>query len=137
LDQPAAGRACAHSAQFALQPWDYDTPGQPNGDFVHRINLAYDSLPANGEVTFLTDWAAGQPLKFYAAYGSYTAANFPFDDPNTISWQTPAAAQSQVPAPTPTLSLYVNLWPYGGPTTNDTVTFSLVALELPPFAPAS
>jgi hypothetical protein len=115
-------------AQFVVQPWDAANPGSPDWNNVHRIALNPALIPASNEVTFLTDWQAGA-LTYYAAYGSFTSETFPYTDANTIKWVLPAAAS--VPAPTPTMSLYINLWPYGGPTTGQTVQFQVTYMEIP------
>ncbi|MBS1914463.1 MAG: hypothetical protein JST22_20910 [Bacteroidetes bacterium] len=125
------GGPVPNDAQFVLQPWDSGTPGQANWNYVHRINLDYNSIPAGGEITFVLRWLQGQPLQFFAAYGTYTDSTFPFTGPNTITWQTPASVQGSIPSPTPTLTLYLNLWPYGGPSTNAPVNFAVTAVTIP------
>lgn len=115
-------------AQFVVQPWDNGTPGQPNWNNVHRIALDASLIPASNEVTFLTDWQADS-LTYYAAYGRFTSADFPYTGANTISWTFPTSAN--IPAPTDTMSLYINLWPYGGPSTGNTVQFKVTLLEVP------
>lgn len=113
-------------AQFCVQPWDGTTPGRPSWDNVNRISLDLSLIPASNEVTFMVDWQSDS-LTFNAAYGKYTAATFPTTPP--ISWTVPPGIA--IPAPTATMSLYINLWPYGGPTTGDTVQFVVTHLEVP------
>jgi len=115
-----------NDAQFCVQPWDAGNPGTPNWNNVHRISLDPSLIPTTNEVTFMVDWQAGS-LTFNAAYGQYTEATFPAKPP--ISWTLPPG--TAIPAPTPTMSLYINLWPYGGPVTNDEqVQFVVTHLEV-------
>jgi hypothetical protein len=48
-----------------------------------------------------------------------------------ITWQTPKSIQSSVPQPTPTMSFYLNLWPYGGPSLAQPVTFNVLGVKVP------
>lgn len=106
-------------AHFAVQPWDAGTPGQPNWNYVHRIALS----PGTGPVTFRMDWQKGEPLSFAALYGTNKTP--------AITWKTPASIQSSIPTPTPTLSFYLNLWPYGGPSLGQPVTFQVTDVKVP------
>lgn len=126
INQQPGGPASS-DAQFVLQPWDAITPGQPSWQNLNRIALDAGSIPASGEVTFLTDWSA-TALSFYAAYGSYDSSNFPRASA-PISWSCPA--RGSIPSPTPTMAVYLNLWPYGGPSLGNPVTFTITAMELP------
>lgn len=120
------GVSASNNAQFALQPWDAAVSGQPDWGQVHRIALESGSLPADGTVTFLMKWEAGG-IEFYAAYGTHTAAAFPFTGHGTQRWTTTGTP----PAPTHHTSLYLNLWAYGGPTTNAPVHFTVTGVEVP------
>ena len=120
------GGPTTSDAQFCVQPWDGTTPGTPSWDNVNRISLDLSLIPASNEVTFMVDWQ-NDSLTFNAAYGKYTAATFPTTPP--ISWTVPSG--TAIPAPTATMSLYINLWPYGGPTTGNTVQFVVTHLEVP------
>jgi hypothetical protein len=115
------------AAQFALQPWDSGSPGVPNWNFVHRIALAATDVPASGEVTFMMNWQEGKPLQFAVSYGSH----IPPIPPTKLAWDTPASVQSSIPQPTPTMSLYLNLWPYGGPSLGNAVTFNVTQVLIP------
>lgn len=126
INQQPGGPANSN-AQFALQPWDSGHKGTPNWDNVHRIALDTSLIPASNEVTFLTDWQADS-ITFYAAYGQFTSDNFPYTDSSTIVWNLPATT---IPAPTDTMSLYVNLWPYGGPSNGQEVQFQITYMEIP------
>ena len=120
------GGPTTSDAQFCVQPWDGTTPGQPSWDNVNRIGLNLSLIPSSNEVTFMVDWQAGS-LTFNAAYGKYTALTFPTNPP--ITWTVPPGVA--IPVPTTTMSLYINLWPYGGPTTGNTVQFVVTHLEVP------
>jgi hypothetical protein len=115
-------------AQFVVQPWDSGNPGNPNWDYVNRIALDASLVPSSNAITFLTNWQESG-ITFYAAYGAYTSSNFPYTDTNTISWTLPAGVT--IPAPTDTMSLYINLWPYGGPSTGQQVQFQVTHIEIP------
>jgi hypothetical protein len=104
-------------AQFAVQPWDSGSPGQPNWSYVNRIALG----PGNSAVTFLMDWQEGQPLSYSVVYGADPAA--------AITWTTPAS--TPIPAPTSTMSFFLNLWPYGGPSLGQPVTFNVLGVRVP------
>ena len=114
-------------AQFCVQPWDSGNPGTPNWSNVHRISLDPSMIPTSDEVTFMVDWQQGS-LTFNAAYGQYTKDTFPAKPP--ISWRTDSSSTTPFPVPTPTMSLYINLWPYGGPTTDAQVQFLVTHLEV-------
>jgi hypothetical protein len=114
-------------AQFALQPWDSGSPGVPNWNYVHRFALNSNDIPESGEVTFMMNWEEGKPLQFAAAYGSHIPA-IAFTD---IAWNTPPSDQSSIPTPTNTMSFYLNLWPYGGPSLGNPVTFNVTGVNIP------
>jgi hypothetical protein len=109
-----------------VQPWNGGSGTAPDWSNLHRIALDLESIPASGEVTFAAVWAKDAPVKFYAAYGAYTSATFPFQTP-AFSWNS----RVNGPAPSPTLSFYLNLWPYGGPSLGEAVTFTVTAVEVP------
>ena len=113
-------------AQFCVQPWDAGNLGNPNWNNVHRISLDPSMIPTSDEVTFMVDWQQGS-LTFNAAYGQYTKDTFPAKPP--ISWALPLGIA--IPAPTSSMKLYINLWPYGGPaTTEEQVQFLVTHLEV-------
>ncbi|MGL5891521.1 MAG: hypothetical protein ACRC3B_16645 [Bacteroidia bacterium] len=122
------GGTANSDAQFCVQPWDAGAAGTPNWDQVNRVALDASLIPADNKVTFVADWQDGS-VTFYAAYGSYTAASFPYTGANTISWSASNAAA--IPSPTQTMSLYINCWPYGGPSTGNAVYFNVSHIEVP------
>tara|TARA_R110001592_G_scaffold174767_2_gene413704 strand:- start:1564 stop:2421 length:858 start_codon:yes stop_codon:yes gene_type:complete len=126
------GGPSLNNAQFALQPWDAGSPGQPNFDMVRRIALDISKIKAtaSGEVTILMKWtAAGAPVEYSLAYGAYNSTNWP--SKGTISYTTPTSVNSYVPALSSTMQLHLNLWPYGGPSTGDPVYCEITNLEMP------
>ena len=126
------GGPTLNNAQFAVQPWDAGNPGNPNWNMVRRLNIDIASIDAAGDVTILCQWAgAGQPVTYYLAYGQYTAATFPFGAASTISYTTPASINSYIPACTANVQLHLNLWPYGGPTTDAPVYCLVTGLQIP------
>ncbi|MGD1845634.1 MAG: hypothetical protein ACFB10_09610 [Salibacteraceae bacterium] len=121
-----------NNAQFAVQPWDLDSPNAPNFDMVHRIALDVKKIPSTGEVTIACNYADGAtPVKNYLAYGPYDSSNFPFDGADTISYTTPSSQKAYVPELNDNMRLHINLWPYGGPSTNDPVYVQVTNLEVP------
>lgn len=104
------------NAQFAVQPWDAGNPGQPNWSYVRRVMLD----PGSGPVTITMEWLPGRPLSWAASWGG---------GPPAVTWQTPPS--TPIPALSPTMTFYLNLWPYGGPTTNQPVTFNVTNVQLP------
>ncbi|HEU4718298.1 MAG TPA: hypothetical protein VFU15_10710 [Bacteroidia bacterium] len=124
------GGPALNNAQFVIQPWDAGTPNQPDWNMVKRINIDTASIPDPGDVTVICQWtAAGAPVTYYLAYGAYTSANFPFA--TAMKYTTPVAANSYIPALNSNMRLHLNLWPYGGPTTNAPVFVQVSNLEIP------
>jgi hypothetical protein len=130
-DQP--GGPAINNGQFVVQPWN--AGGQtPNWDNLHR--LAFDTtnaeLQSSGEMTFLMDWAGpGEPVTYYAAYGSYTKATFPKTGDNTQTWTTPAATDSYIPTLNSNMRLHINAWIYGGPGNGKPCYMEVTNVELP------
>lgn len=127
------GGPVLNNAQFALQPWDAGQPsGTPNFQMVHRINLDVSQVPDTGYVTVLCNWTGGNvPVRYWLAYGAWTSANFPYTAGNTIAYTTPTAVNQYVPRVRPSMRLHLNLWPYGGPSTNSPVYCRISHLEMP------
>lgn len=117
------GDVANSNAQFCVQPWDGTTPGTPNWNQVNRV-----AINPTDKVTFVANWQSGS-VTFYAAAGDFSSDNFPYSDANTISWTPPLS--TAIPAPTQTMSLYINCWPYGGPSTNNSVFFNVSRVEVP------
>lgn len=117
------------NAQYVIQPWN--AGGQnPNWDYLHRIAVDVSQVPASGEVTIMANWSAeGTPVEFALAYGAYNSGNFPSE--GTITWTSNEAANSAVPGEHPDTKLHLNLWPYGGPTTDAPVFVQVTNLEMP------
>lgn len=123
------GGPTATNAQYVIQPWNADGQ-QPNWDYLHRFAIDTSKIPASGEVTIMANWSAeGTPVEFALAYGQYTTANFPTTD--TITWTSAESANGAVPGEHPDTKLHINLWPYGGPTTDAPVYVQVTNLEMP------
>jgi len=121
-----------NNAQFALQPWDAAQANQPDWTMVKRINLDIQSLPASGIVTVFCNWqGANQPVTYYLAYGAFQVSDIGNLPAGTLQYTTPAAANVYVPTLNPNIQLHLNLWPYGGPSTNSSVFVEITNLEIP------
>ena len=121
-----------NNAQFALQPWDAAQANQPDWKMVKRINLDIQSLPASGIVTVFCNWqGANQPVTYYLAYGAFQVSDIGNLPAGTLQYTTPAAANVYVPTLNPNIQLHLNLWPYGGPSTNSSVFVEITNLEIP------
>jgi len=119
----------ATNAQYVIQPWNADGK-QPNWDYLHRFAIDTSKIPASGEVTIMANWsAAGTPVEFALAYGSYTSSDFPTSD--IVAWTSNPAANDAVPGEHADTKLHLNLWPYGGPTTDKPVFVQVTNLEMP------
>ncbi|MGK0488320.1 MAG: hypothetical protein ACJAXB_001502 [Candidatus Endobugula sp.] len=124
------GGPSKNNAQFLLQPWDATTPNQPDWDILKRIAIDVSQIPASGEVTVKVKWTAvNSPVEYSLAYGAYDSSNFPTTE--IITHTTPASVNTYVPAPTSTMQLHLNLWPYGGPSSGEPVFCEITNLEMP------
>lgn len=125
----------ASNAHFAVQPVKPERLPRgttANYDHVHRFRLDLTKLPASGEATFAMRWiGASAPVKFWAVPGAYNSASFPWDGADTTTWTTPMRAVGDVPAPSSTMRLHVNLWGYQGPSDNSPAYIRLTHLEMP------
>ncbi|MCU0434719.1 MAG: hypothetical protein MUC87_14785 [Bacteroidia bacterium] len=120
------GGVANSNAQFCVQPWDGSTSGTPDWNQVNRVAINGD---ANGKVTFVANWQQDS-VTFYAAPGDYSSDNFPYTGSDTITW-TASSSNISIPAPTQTMSLFINCWPYGGPSTGNPVFFNVSRVEVP------
>ena len=111
------------NAQFVVQPWSQDG-ANPDWNNLHRFLIDATQAVKSKEVTFGVTWKQGRPVEFAAAYGR--VAN-PFVSP-AISWTSIVNA----PDVNAEMSIYFNVWPYGGSSTPDP-TFALTSLKIPAF----
>jgi hypothetical protein len=127
INTQPGGPSANSDAHFCVQPWNGPGATQgPDWSYVHQFALDPDSIPAGGAVTFAAIWAENAPIQFYAAYDAFTADDFPFDSA-PFYWVSGVNG----PAPTPTLTFCLNLWPYGGPSTGQPQTFTVTAVSVP------
>lgn len=122
------------NAQMSMQPWR-----NPNGtirwDNLKRIRIEPKKMSADGLITIASDWQSDQvPVKTYAAYGDYNSENFPYSDPDTITWQSAAASQQHVPTADDTATFWMSLFSWGVPGSRMAVKFGMTNICMPEFS---
>lgn len=128
------GRSNAH---FAVQPVkikaDKDGKQSSNWDHVRRISVDPTKMREKNGMTLAMLWQGPhKPVKFFAAPGDFSSANFPFRGKDTMRWKTPKKAWKDVPSRTDSQRLHINLWAYGGPASNKPFCMRVNRVELPP-----
>ena len=92
-------------------------------------------MSADGLITIASDWQSDQvPVKTYAAYGDYNSENFPYSDPDTITWQSAAASQQHVPTADDTATFWMSLFSWGVPGSRMAVKFGMTNICMPEFS---
>eukprot|EP00930_Biecheleria_cincta_P064665 TRINITY_DN5029_c0_g1_i4.p1 TRINITY_DN5029_c0_g1~~TRINITY_DN5029_c0_g1_i4.p1 ORF type:complete len:485 (-),score=78.61 TRINITY_DN5029_c0_g1_i4:46-1500(-) len=136
-NQPHGPAITKSNAHFAVQPVKIEAGNDgnqtSNWDHVHRISIDPAKMMEKNGMTLAMLWhGPKKPVKFFAAPGDFTSANFPFKDADTMKWKTPKSAWKDVPSRTDSQRLHINLWAYGGPASNQPFCMRVNSVELPP-----
>jgi len=135
--QPGGPHVNKSNAHFALQPVKINAAedGQQTANFDHVNRLSIDpaKMAQKGGITVVMRWhGPKKPVSFFAAHGDFTSANFPFKGADTMSWKTPKSANEDVPSRTDSHRLHLNLWAYGGPSSDIPFCMRVNHVEIPP-----